>query len=297
MKIKRGYILIIIFFIVLLLPTAWWLSAKKRIAQDPLYVDFYVSLNSAAYRDKITSSWACYFLGICEKLYANYNFNKIPEGKKLLIPKVIHQIWLGSPFPEKYRQWQQSWIKHHPDWEYRLWQDVDIDAFNLENRAAYDAVLDYGARSDIARYEILYRIGWLNIDTDYECLRSFDTLNKRYNFYVGIQPLDVTIPQLGIGLIGAAPGHPILRVCIDKISKSVKSTSRTVAATGPLYFSKIFCQVAPSCKGPLVALPPTYFYPRGYTQENNKAYWQRPESFAVHHWHGSWLTPEGRVRS
>ena len=32
------------------------------------------------------------------------------------IPKIIHQIWLGSPLPERYKQWQRTWTDNHPDW-------------------------------------------------------------------------------------------------------------------------------------------------------------------------------------
>ena len=33
------------------------------------------------------------------------------------IPKIIHQIWLGSPLPEKYLAWTHTWMGWH-GWEY-----------------------------------------------------------------------------------------------------------------------------------------------------------------------------------
>ena len=36
-----------------------------------------------------------------------------------MIPKIIHQIWLG-PLPPPQR-WLDSWRDHHPDWDYHLW--------------------------------------------------------------------------------------------------------------------------------------------------------------------------------
>ena len=65
-------------------------------------------------------------------------------------------------------------------------------------------------KSDIARYEIIYRYGGVYIDTDFECLRPLDFLHYIYDFYTGIQPLDSAYLQLGIGILAAAPAHPYL---------------------------------------------------------------------------------------
>lgn len=43
--------------------------------------------------------------------------------EKTKIPKIIHQIWLGSPLPQKFKKLQASWIKMHPEWTYILWTD------------------------------------------------------------------------------------------------------------------------------------------------------------------------------
>ena len=75
-----------------------------------------------------------------------------------LIPKIIHQIWLGSSLPEKYKRFQQSWKKYHPDWTYILWSEKEIEEFGLKNKKIYDKTKNLGQKSDIARYEILYRI-------------------------------------------------------------------------------------------------------------------------------------------
>ena len=41
-----------------------------------------------------------------------------------LIPRILHQIWLGgSPIPEEFLEFSAGWRRHHPHWEYRLWTD------------------------------------------------------------------------------------------------------------------------------------------------------------------------------
>ncbi len=263
-----------------------------------LHVHFDESLKRAQFHDKCRSKWAQELLTTCTNLYTKNNLAKVSFSLSPTIPKIIHQIWLGSEFPEKYKEWQHSWILHHPGWQYKLWQEKDIDEFGLENRDLYDAAPDYGYRSDIARYEILYRIGGLYIDTDFECLQPFDILHHGpYSLYIGLQPLDVSVPQLGIGLIGSIPGNAILRDCIDGLKKSAQQTRITMLATGPLYFTRTFCQSVLRNPGVSIVFPPTYFYPCGYSQQGtDQAIWQRPESFAVHHWQGSWLNKEGKVR-
>ena len=31
------------------------------------------------------------------------------------IPKVLHHIWLGSPFPSRFQAFRASWLEHHPE--------------------------------------------------------------------------------------------------------------------------------------------------------------------------------------
>ena len=46
-----------------------------------------------------------------------------------------------------------------------------------------------------------------------------------------------------------------------------------------------------------IVFPSGYFYPCGYEDQQLPEYaWRRDESFAVHHWAGSWLKPEAFVK-
>ena len=260
-------------------------------------VDFDVSMQTACYPDVVNTPWSNQVMSIFRELYKKNNLCSVTQSKSLKIPKIIHQIWLGSEFPEKYKLFQQSWIKHHPDWEYKLWQEADIEKLPLHNRALYDAARNYGEKSDIARYEILYMFGGLYVDTDYECIKPCDIFHYSYDFYIGIQPLDTNSAQLGIGLIGAAPGHQLLNYAIKGLPASAQQTQQIVVKTGPFYFTRIFCLYARQVPGITIAFPATFFYPRGYNQSfEERVNWLKPESFAVHHWAGSWLTKEAFMK-
>lgn len=206
------------------------------------------------------------------------------------IPKIIHQIWLGGPVPERFRAFMESWKKHHPDWEYRLWDDAALADFPMHNRKLFDESTNYGEQSDIARYEILRRFGGLYVDTDYEALQAIDAIHERYDFYIGVQPLDVHILHLGTGLIGCAPEHPLIVMAVELINK--QETRQIISRTGPIFFSRIFLKHAEKYDA-VCAFPASYFYPRAYSESiEERACWQKPESYAAHHWAGSWMLPQ-----
>jgi len=265
--------------------------------KNKTYVDFDKSLQKIAYPELFKVPWNMHTYSIFSKLYQKNNLLRVQDSRKYKIPKKLHQIWLGSSFPEKYKAFQQSWIKNHPDWEYYLWTEETLAAVPMRNKDLYKAARNYGEKSDIARYEILYLYGGLYIDTDFECLKPFDIFNRCYDFYIGIQPLDTNSVQLGIGLIGARPGSELLNTIIEGLQTN-KHIMQIIAKTGPIYASRIFCDTALTCSECVCAFPPTFFYPRGYTQSfENRTTWLKPESYAIHHWEGSWLLPTAWEKS
>lgn len=227
-------------------------------------------------------------------LYEKIKTNRFNCYEIVRIPKIIHQIWLGSPLPATYQAFIKTWQHNHPTWEYKLWTDADIGALGLENKAMYDATTNYGEKSDIARYEILYRFGGLYVDIDFECLKPFDILHLCFDFYVGLTYAKKA--NILIGLIGSVPEHPILKECITTMrrDKNAKDTfDQILKRTGPAFFTDCFMKKAYTYDGPVIALPSTYFYPWPwqYRDEKNSEKiraWIQPESFAIHHWHVSW---------
>lgn len=231
-------------------------------------------------------------------LYSKNNPARITRSATLKIPKIIHQIWIGKELPKEFFKFVQSWRIYHPDWEYRLWTQDDIPSLNLRNRALIDQSRNPGEISDLMRYEILYRYGGVYLDVDFECLRSLEPLHYLYDFYIGIQPLDSNLVQLGIGIIGSIAGHPLLNACIEKVkdrwnNKHVEQ--KATARTGPIYCTKVFYEHADKNGLCDIALPPNYFYPLACTQSGRDTIrWVQEGAFAVHHWAKSWLYPSFR---
>ncbi len=221
--------------------------------------------------------------------------NNIEYDSEPRIPKIIHQIWIGSPLPKKYRNWQKSWKKHHPDWEYKLWTDKDIEEFGLVNKHWYDKTPNYGQKADIARYEILYRLGGVYVDMDFECLQPLDVFHYALDFYIGIAQREKF--SLFNGLIGSVPGHPVLKESIEAMNLDVKNHPHPRLnisyTTGTRYLTKCFLRKLDN-SGRCVAFPSNYFYPWPWYRKLEKKpqqimRWIKPESFAIHHWAESWF--------
>jgi mannosyltransferase OCH1-like enzyme len=232
---------------------------------------------------------------ILDRLY-DRNFINADKSKSS-IPKKIHQIWLGSPFPDKYKKWANTWRDMNPDWEYRLWTEGDLDELNIINRSLYASMSNYGPKSDFLRYHILNQFGGLYVDTDFECLKPFDELSYA-EFITGIgYPMK---PELYVGLIGSIPHHPITEYLVSEISKRNHDMTQAevLKVISSYFFTRCFFDVIKGYMPGVVALPPNYFYPfpnnRGFEKRDGKKF-ILPESYAVHYWEISWATKSGNI--
>lgn len=207
------------------------------------------------------------------------------------IPKKIHQIWLGGDLPDKYLHYSLSWLKYHPTWEYRLWGDDDIDSIKMINRHLFNKAPNLGMKSDILRYEILNQEGGIYVDTDFECLKSFDNL-LNLEFFTGISYDDIFVSY--IGLLAARPNHPIIQNCINDLVDIYmgKRPRYIMESTGPQYFTRCFNKFVTNNTLGVVAFPMDFFYPWPNNKINdgsNPYDFVKSFSYAIHHWEVSWL--------
>jgi inositol phosphorylceramide mannosyltransferase catalytic subunit len=209
------------------------------------------------------------------------------------IPKIIHQIWLGSNVPEKYQVFLDSWKKFHPDWTYNLWTDRDMISgkyFLMSDKevALFDSIQNMGQKSDFLRYHLLNRFGGLYIDTDFECLKPFDMLDG-IDFYTGIgYP---AVPELYIGLIACTPAHPIIKHVVNSMTEIRQGGWRNIfETTGSYFFTRCFFDKVNESTDGVVAMPTDYFYPWGNNlmSDPNPEKYIKEWSYAIHHWAVSW---------
>jgi len=231
---------------------------------------------------------------ILESLFNNYYMQQKDKSAKK-IPKKIHQIWLGGELPEKYIRLQNTWKEIHPDWEYKLWTDKDVVDFDfITNKEIFNKIKNLGSKSDIFRYEILYKYGGIYADTDFECVKSFDDFIY-LDFFSGNG--HVINPEIFNGLIGCVPKHKIIHQCLKNIRyNETNDFNKIISNTGPQYFANI---IFSNIVNNMVIFPTKFFYPFPaekrfelrnesetsirYSKSFNNEY-----TYAVHLWHTSW---------
>ena len=195
-----------------------------------------------------------------------------------MIPRTIHHIWIGpDPLPDDHKPWIESWKRHHPDWEFRLWTEENLpeDPVRPEILELLRAPVE---RADILRLEILYRHGGVYLDGDLECLRPIDPVLEGEEF-VGVCHKPGRITNTAIA---AAPGHPMLERALDEVNPMkmywTAQSERLKEVAGPLLLERLVPDF-PDIK----LLPPPVFFPA--TPED------REGAIAVHHmarvWHNA----------
>ena len=173
------------------------------------------------------------------------HFKELYESQKSLdhahteavrIPKVIHFIWLGPrQYPPGSVENIRTWMAHNPDWRVKFWTDREREApcKGMETilikeypfpflKRCYETSENWGEKSDVLRYEILYQEGGVYADHDANCIQSFDGLHQAYDLYCGLEmphlPMGGYTVTLGNGVIGSKPGHPVIKKVIETIS-------------------------------------------------------------------------------
>lgn len=66
----------------------------------------------------------------------------VSDRTHLLIPKKIHQIWLGGTLPYHQSSFVETWASL-AGWEYKLWTDEDIEGILSCNRDLFQLGKNY----------------------------------------------------------------------------------------------------------------------------------------------------------
>lgn len=221
-----------------------------------------------------------------------------------MIPRVIHQIWLGSEVPDHLAAYMETWRHHHPDWEWRLWTDTnrpELRNEDLYRRADELAVAGHAhqLRADLLRYELLLDHGGMYADADFECLRPLDPILDVVDcataWEIDGNP-DRRTWFLNFAWAATVPGHPYLADIVEGCAANIAAhpTDRPNRQTGPHYLTRVWRQRHSES---VVVFPSRMFYPYLYNQlgradDDHLA----AGAWAVHHWHNWRTNMAGRRR-
>ena len=233
-----------------------------------------------------------------------------------MIPKIIHQTWKTVDIPEKWKGYQDSWKKHNPEYEYKLWTDEDVDNFM---RSDFNEYYHFFAnlspiikKVDFFRYCLMYKEGGIYADLDMECLKPIDEIIAGNQIVVGKTTkantaLSYGYPDIEIAFLASAPGLQIWPELLQYIKMKEEGLFNAVLSffspsfsalliTGPNTFSD-FLNGNKQFKKQVTLLPPQYLFPRpwgdptvDFKDFREKGYESTSEeSYAIHHYTSSWM--------
>lgn len=202
-----------------------------------------------------------------------------------MIEKIFHQIWINDAKPElpdDLKKLRDTWLVHHPAWEYRLWNLSNLD-FEPQCAALLPMCRHPAQMADLLRMEILRKHGGVYVDTDFECLRPIDHILE------GV--FDFSCSEdgrcLSIGILGAPKGSRLFSAVVDSFPERVGEKPINIE-TGPAFFTEVLLRTG--FKNNLTVFPSHFFYPFNYHTPDRSAV-DLSRSYAVHHYADSWKTP------
>lgn len=218
----------------------------------------------------------CWFFKQKLKKIVNYYYSlkaiskPPPQIINQMIPKIIHQIWIGPRAPPY--QWinsVQNFAKRY-GYQYFLWRETDIldkKKLSFRNINLYHQEKNYPGKADIARYEILHQYGGIYIDADSLILSH----NNHFlnNLFQSIKTDSFAVYEIenssliANGVIGCIPKSIFIEKIILYIKKYYPLLKfmglKPFITTGPYCFTRLlydsdntkYCTILPS----------SYFYP------------------------------------
>lgn len=220
------------------------------------------------------------------------------EAQLRVIPKVIHYCWFGgaelSPLA---RECIASWEKYLPDYEIRLWNEENFDInSNKFAREAY-AAKRWAFVSDYVRAYVLYEYGGIYMDTDVEVLQNLDRFLVHPAF-AGFENSTL----ISTGIIGTRSKHWWIGELLEYYKNRSFYRENGKADIKPNTFlltglAKQHGFAEGNRYQVLVddvhVYPSEYFCPKS---PRNHQIVLTPNSYAIHHFEGSWLPLNRRVK-
>lgn len=219
-----------------------------------------------------------------------------------MIPKKIHQIWLGkNSIPKKFSEYRDKILNLHPGWEYFLWTDelkeksygnMDISQLNINK--SYYLSENFGHKSDILRYQLMYTFGGIYLDTDMEIQKSLNDFLKLESFLVEGPPQKWKFPQtVENAVLGSEKNNLFFSFLLNQIPINYRrgDTKDVVGKTGAHFISFILHRYKEifGIDSPITIISRDLFYPYFWYEKKEKENTKFPKSYGIHRWWTSWV--------
>lgn len=212
-----------------------------------------------------------------------------------MIPKKIHYCWFGgNPLPEMAVHCIESWKKYCPDYEIIEWNETNFDlnccAYVKE---AYEAK-KWAFVSDVARLYALVTQGGIYMDTDVEVLKPLDDILE-YEAVSGFEGID----RIPTGLMACEAGQPLFTELLQdyndahfvRADGSYDTTTNVTRITNTCLKYGLVLNNTKQTVGGFTLFPKDYFCPKDCETKQLEI---TGNTYTIHHFDGSWYTPEQR---
>ena len=215
--------------------------------------------------------------------------------EKIMIPKVIHYVWLGGkPLPKLAEKCIKSWKKFAPDYEIKEWNEANLNIQKYPFAQKAMELKDYAFASDVMRLDVLYENGGIYLDVDVELIRPIDEFLTHPSF-IGLESKNLINPGAIYGSI--AKNQDILDILEIYKSMNYIKDGKPNKILIPDIFTEYYKNKGFNGKNELqilnsIAIYPTeYFSP--YDTITNKLH-KTQNTHSIHHLKGLWYTPKQR---
>jgi len=216
-----------------------------------------------------------------------------------VIPKKIHYCWFGgTPVPDKYKKWMESWNKFCPDYEIIQWDESNYDI--EKNTYMYEAYQHkkWGFVPDYARLDIIYEHGGIYLDTDVELVANLDDMLYQKAFFGFEREESVA---LGLGF-GAEKGMPLIKEMRDAYNNrhfADKDGNLDLQAS-PVFQTEFLVKKGLKQNGEYQRIGDAVIYPE--KMFSGKCPYTRrvrlmPYTKSIHHYEATWADDEWKNRN
>ena len=178
--------------------------------------------------------------------------SNIKPEKEYDVPERLHFIWIGSQLPTKYIKNIETFRTQNKQYEIYLWVDDNSSLQTLQNqsfhvqkiqtsllinREIYDQEKNYGDKSDILRYEVVFQYGGIYYDIDSVAVKPFDG-----NFKKSFVIFSPGYKNLSNAVFGFAKNSNFLHFVLKSLSAHYEAFKKewVPSRTGPAYFTSCF---------------------------------------------------------
>ena len=219
-----------------------------------------------------------------------------------MIPKIIHQIWLGpNSIPRRLIKARKTWQELHPEWEHKLWTAWPEGGYVEEslpfpNIEAFSNTLSSWAQcADMLRLELIRRYGGIYVDMDIVAFKPIDDLVQDCALFVSEEPANEHVEDktyVTNALFGACPSHAFINSLMQKVRESAVATNyRGPHFYGPRLFTGAFNAL--QYKKDIRVLPLHFYHSLSVAQILQADMSISPEAYGIHLYELSWSTDAG----